>query len=149
MPMGVRKTGAGEKNTPQHRKAFLEALAAGKVPAVACKEADLGYTTVHQWRRDDEEFARAWDDAAEHGIDLLEQEARRRAYEGVDRPVYQGGEMVGVVREYSDTLMTVLLKGRRKRVFSERIEHGGADGAAAIEHHMEVTFVSSKSGGQK
>lgn len=146
MPVGVRRTGPGEKNTPGHRKKFLEGLAAGMTPAVSCAAADLGYRTVWDWKRDDPAFAQEWEMAVEHGVDLLEQEARRRAFEGVDRPVYQGGDKVGTVREYSDTLMTVLLKGRRKKVFSERIEHGGVDGAAAIEHHMEVTFVSAKGG---
>jgi hypothetical protein len=31
----------------------------------------------------------------------------------VDRPVFQGGVCVGMVREYSDTLMPMLLSGRR------------------------------------
>jgi hypothetical protein len=43
----------------------------------------------------------------------LEDEAVRRAYEGVERPVFQGGKQVGVVREYSDTLLIFLLKALR------------------------------------
>src|SRR5271155_5157904 len=56
---------------------------------------------------------RAWAEAVEAGVDLLEQEALRRAREGVDRPAFQGGVCVGMVREYSDTLMAMLLSGRR------------------------------------
>ena len=56
-------------------------------------------------------------------MDDLELEARRRAVEGTERPVfYQGGE-VGYVREYSDTLLIFLLKAHRPNKFRERVEH--------------------------
>ena len=44
--------------------------------------------------------------------DNLEAEAYRRAVEGVERPVYQGGRLVGTVREYSDSLLTIMLRAR-------------------------------------
>lgn len=133
----------GVKDSPERRKLFLDQLALGKSPAYACKAADIGYSTAHQWRKDDPEFAAQWLDAVEHGVDLLEDECRRRAYDGYDKPVFQGGEQVGVVREFSDTLMVLMMKGRRKAVFSERTELTGADGGP-VQHEMEVTFVKAK-----
>ena len=44
-------------------------------------------------------FKRLYDEALEIGIDELEEAARRRAVDGVAKPVYQGGELVGTVRD--------------------------------------------------
>jgi hypothetical protein len=60
--------------------------------------------------------------------DQLEQEARRRAHDGVRKPVYQGGKRVGYIQEYSDTLLIFLLKGLRPEKYRERFEHSGAGG---------------------
>jgi hypothetical protein len=82
------------------------------------------------WRRrqDDAEFAQAVEQALDMAADKLEAEARRRALEGVEEPVYQGGQLVGTKTVYSDSLLALLLKGRRKKVFAERVEQTGADG---------------------
>jgi hypothetical protein len=55
----------------------------------------------------------------EAGTDLIEQEARRRAVEGYDRPVFQRGELAGLERVYSDMLLALLLRGRRPEIFRE------------------------------
>jgi hypothetical protein len=76
---------------------------------------------VYVWRQEDEEFAARWKMALDIGADSLEDEAVRRARDGYDKPVYQGGQMVGTVREYSDTLMVFLLKGARPRKYRDNI----------------------------
>ncbi|MBX6773030.1 MAG: hypothetical protein IRY83_14975 [Chloroflexi bacterium] len=58
-------------------------------------------------------------------MDALEAEAWRRAVDGVERPVYQNGQRVGAVREYSDTLLIFLLKGGRPQKYRERYELSG------------------------
>jgi hypothetical protein len=68
-----------------------------------------------------------WDDAIEAGADVLEAEAWRRAVEGVERPIVSGGKVVTTVREYSDTLLIFLLKGRRPEKYA-RFEVSGANG---------------------
>ena len=45
------------------------------------------------------------------GAEALEDEATRRAAEGVDEPVFHQGAQVGTIRKYSDTLAIFLLKG--------------------------------------
>ncbi len=64
------------------------------------------------------------------GADLLEDEAVRRAKDGVEEPVYQGGKLVGHVQKYSDTLLIFLLKGAKPEKFRERSQHefSGEDG---------------------
>ena len=56
------------------------------------------------------------------GADMLEDEAVRRAKDGVERPVYQGGKLVGHVQEYSDTLLIFLLKGARPEKYRDRVQ---------------------------
>jgi hypothetical protein len=53
---------------------------------------------------------------------VLEDEAVRRAYEGVEKPVCQMGKEVGVIREYSDTMLIFLLKGLRPAKYRERYD---------------------------
>ena len=108
--------------TEQHaRDEFLDALRSGLSVTAASFKANLARRTAYDWRAANPEFAAAWDDAIESGTDSLEDEALRRARDGFDKPVYQAGQLVGTVREYSDALMTLLLKGRRPDKFRERL----------------------------
>ena len=76
----------------------------------AARLARVDRTAVYARRRADADFAALLADAREEGTDALEAEARRRAVTGTPRPVFYKGEEVGQVREYSDTLLIVLLK---------------------------------------
>jgi hypothetical protein len=83
----------------------------------AAEYAGVSRAMVFRWRRDDPEFALRWDEALQMGVDRLEDEAHRRAVHGVVRPVYQGGAKVGEIREYSDTLLLAILRGKRPEVY--------------------------------
>ncbi len=63
---------------------------------------------------------------------MLEAEARRRAVEGVRKPVYCRGEIVGTVKEYSDTLLIFLMKGARPEKYRDnvRVERTGPNDLA-------------------
>lgn len=129
---------ARTNRTPKKRASFLAELAVRGNVSDACAAADLGRTTVYEWRADDATFATEWDAALDQAADLMEREAYRRAVEGLDKPVFgslgnnMGTGEVGVIREYSDTLLIFLLKGARPEKFRERTEqkHTG---------HVEVT----------
>ena len=101
---------------------FLEALAESGNVKLSCQAAGVGRRTAYDHRAKDAAFASAWADAMEEAADLLEQEAVRRAVEGVDKPVYQGGRMVGIVKEYSDTLLIFLLKGARPNKYRDNVK---------------------------
>jgi hypothetical protein len=81
--------------------------------------------TAYDWRDEDEEFKADWDKALEIAADLLEEEAVRRAHDGVKKPVFQGGKRVGYVQEYSDTLLIFLLKGTKPKKFGDRTTLAG------------------------
>lgn len=72
------------------------------------------------------------------GVVSLEAEARRRAMDGVDEPVYHKGEVVGHVRKYSDTLLIFLLKAHRPHKYRDnyKIEHGGQVEVTATERFV-------------
>lgn len=99
---------------------FLKALKEIGTVQRACNSINIHRNTAYEWKHADPDFSAKWDAVVESHIEELETEARRRAYEGVKKPVYQGGELVGHVQEYSDTLLIFLLKGRRPEVFAER-----------------------------
>lgn len=101
--------------TPKTREDFLFALAESGNVGKACAAAGIGRQTAYDWREADKDFAAAWDRAQTIATSLLEDESFRRAHDGVDKPVYQNGSLVGTIREYSDTLMIFLLKARDKK----------------------------------
>ncbi len=73
-------------------------------------------------------FKQLHEEAKDEAFDALEGEAHRRAVVGVLKPVYQGGQRVGAIREYSDTLLIILLKAGRPEKFRDRFEHVGRGG---------------------
>lgn len=136
---------AAPKKRPRWERAFLAALRdTGNVRA-SCEAAQVDSAVVYRFRQDDADFAAAWATALDEAADLLELEARRRAYEGVRRLRFDRGrpimvplldaegqpvldstgnvQMVPYVEhEYSDTLLIFLLKGARPEKFRERTQ---------------------------
>src|SRR5581483_3391490 len=91
----ARLNGRRHRVTAHARKSFLEALKATGNVSEACRRAG-GFSRMHAYRlRDaDPEFAAAWAEAEETATDSLELEARRRALEGVARPLVSMGKLV-------------------------------------------------------
>lgn len=110
----------GSKITPEKKIAFLAALAATGNVTKSAKAVGVERQTVYTWREEDADFAAAWEKAMQLGVEAMEDECKRRAFDGVDKPVfYQGGEC-GTVREYSDTLAIFLLKAHAPEKYRER-----------------------------
>lgn len=110
------------KKTADVRAAFLAAYGElGNIKQAAAR-AGISRDTHYAWLAD-EAYAKAFESAREEAVESLEAEARRRAVEGCERPVYQGGEQVGTVREYSDTLLIFLLKGAAPGKYRENHRH--------------------------
>ena len=125
---------------PRRKTVFLDALVETVNVTLACRQAGIARRTAYDWREADEGFARKWDDAIYEGVDLLEAELHKQAFEGVERPVYYKGEQVGTWRFYSDALAMLLLKAHRPERY--RGPHVGARSAAAKaltpEEHAEA-----------
>src|SRR4051812_3390061 len=70
----------------------------------------------------DEVFALYVEQASQVATEHLEEEAYKRAVEGTQKAVYQGGELVGYHTETSDTLLIFLLKARAPEKYRDRYE---------------------------
>jgi hypothetical protein len=121
-------TAADTKATPERKAKFLVALAKCGNVTEAAEIAGAGRVTVYRWRGKDEDFAEAWDGALEVATDALEAEARSRALEGTEEPVFYQGRHVANVRKKSDMLLMFLLNGYRPERFKRRSEVTGKDG---------------------
>ena len=97
------------------RERFIRRLAESGNVTDSARKARIAHRTVYELRKSDPEFAELWREAEEIAVDGLEGEARRRAVQGWDEPVYQQGRKVGVTRRYSDRMLEILLKGHRPK----------------------------------
>lgn len=104
------------------RDAFLAAFAELGTLTYAAKSAGTDRSSHYYWMEHDPEYPVLFAEAAHKANDALEAEARRRAVVGTDKPVYQGKELVGTIREYSDTLLIFLMKGALPSKYRERID---------------------------
>ena len=115
--------------TDRAKERFLEKFAEvgtvmGAIRDLEAEGLKLNRGTVYAWRDRDEAFADSWDEAADAAGDVLETEARRRAVDGIETPIFFEGEKVGTKVTYSDRLLEFLLKGRRPEVFGDRLAIG-------------------------
>lgn len=100
---------------------FIGALGENGNVSRSAQIAGVSRTEVYNERNEQPDFAKQWDEALEAACDLMEEEARRRAYYGTRKPVYHQGVVCGEIQEYSDTLMIFLLKGARPQKYRENV----------------------------
>lgn len=128
--MAKRTRNPAPKKRKNWKPVFLRELAKTACVLYSAVKAGVARMTVYDARVADEAFKEAWDAAVELANDLLLVEGRRRAYEGVLRPIYQGGKLRGKVKDYSDTLLIFFIKARNPE-FRENgkviIQGGGQD----------------------
>ncbi len=125
-----RPTGRPRAGTPDWAPKFLKAIVDGLHVRDACVKANVNGIQPYKRRDVDPEFAAAWKEASTIGTEALELEAERRAFHGTLKPVFHRGKQCGLIREYSDTLITFLLRARKPATYREtqKHEHSGADG---------------------
>jgi len=92
-----------------------------------CEAANIDPGTAYARREVDEAFAAAWDAAIALACDKAEAELYRRAVEGVEKPVTVAGNRE-VITEYSNDLLTFLLRAHRPERYRERRELTGPNG---------------------
>lgn len=119
--------------TPEKRAQFLALLAECGNVTRAAEEAELSRVYLYQAKREDESFAAEWEEAARVGAARLEDEARKRAVEGWEEPVWHKGEMCGTVRKFSDTLLICLLKAHHPDKYRENIKQTVEGGDKPVE----------------
>lgn len=129
------------KATPEKLAQFLEVLADTANVSAAAKKVRIDRCHMYRLRGENEEFAAAWDEAVKLGTAALEDEAVRRAKDGVLKPVFYKGEKVGTIREYSDTLLIFLLKARDPDKYADRVKKElSGPGGGPMQQSIEVLF---------
>ena len=138
---------------------FLDHLRESANIAASARAVGVSSSAAYGLRERDADFRASWDEALEDAFDMLEAEARRRAFQGVEEPVVyqgsmqwktrqwidedgeehweylrdaQGNRIPLTVTKYSDSLAQFLLKGYRRRKFGDKTEITGADGGALV-----------------
>ena len=104
------------------KQAFLDTLRETCNVTLSAQAVGIATGTAYKHRKDDPLFAERWDEALAEGIDLLEHLAHKRAFQGVEEPVFNKGEVAGFVTKYSDSLTMFLLKAHRPDKYRERSE---------------------------
>lgn len=115
--------------TPERKDVFLEWYRRTGLMALSGQAAGVALSTVKDHIKKDPLFAELAHEAKEQHTDTLVQEAQRRAYAGVSKPIIGGkfkDEVITHVQEYSDRLMELLLKANRE-------EFRGKDAATGSE----------------
>lgn len=116
--------------TKLQKESVLAAFAESGNVSKACRKAKMTRTTFYEWLQKDKKFKKDYDRVLKVAVGLMEDEAKRRALDGVLEPVFYKGEKVGSIRKYSDTLLIVLLKAHAPEKYRERVstEISGPDG---------------------
>ena len=79
-----RKIGHAPKTTAAYKKSFLAKLEQGIAPRYAAKLAHIARSTIYHWKREDPAFAKAWEEAVQVGVDLVETRLVQRALKTSD-----------------------------------------------------------------
>lgn len=125
---------------------YLVSLRMCPSPWMAAQRAGVRTNQLSVWR-DSEEFRRLEAEAGMECGHALLAAAYQRATYGVIKPVFQMGTCVGYVREYSDKLAEVLLKGLLPKMFRpepqeqirERVLLGTPEQVAEVVRRLSPT----------
>lgn len=131
-PPGVEdfKEPKRREHNPAKVKAFLVAYSECGNVTEAARLANITRQSHYEWLSEVNGYAAAFEVAREMAADRLEAEARRRAVEGVDDPVFYKGRQITVERDgkyvpvvlkkYSDALLMFLMKGASPDKYRDR-----------------------------
>jgi hypothetical protein len=113
--------GNGDREfTLERKERFLRALeVAGGSIGEACRQIGISWQTYRRHREEDPQFDHYCARAIGYGVEVLEDEAIRRALRGVQEPIYYRGQMIDAVQKYSDQLLMFLLRARKPLVYRE------------------------------
>lgn len=130
--------------TRELKMVFLRAFARHGIISDGTVAAGITYRTYYRWKRDDEVFNEDCKTAETMANDLMEREARRRAIDGFERPIIYQGEVTGEYTDFSDALLTTLMKGNKPEKYKERTQLSGSVGRPlTLDEETKEDVVSS------
>ena len=96
---------------------FLDRLGETASVTAAARTAGLQRSTLYHLREHDPLFAARWDKAGKLGTERLQDEAMRRTFDGVEKPVFHAGQQVASVPQFNDRLLQFLLRAHRPDIY--------------------------------
>lgn len=110
------------RDWPEWKHLFILALTESPNVTDAARFAGIARPYAYEARGLDPSFREAWDDAMQVSVDRLEAAAFRRATDGVEKPIFWRGRKCGSVREYSDSLVSTLLRAHRPEKYHPDVQ---------------------------
>lgn len=120
-PVNFRWTPRTKDDTARRKLKFLKLLAETGSVSVATIGIKSYRGNVYKWKREDPDFAAAWNDIWEATIDELETSLMRRAIHGYERPIYQQGKLVGAETVHHPALGMFFLSKARGEKYGDTI----------------------------
>jgi len=136
----VASSNTTSRGSLRKRRAFLAAYAEYGSIRAAAKAAGMDRSNHYEWMKDVPGYAAAFEEADARSGDALEDEATRRAHEGVLQAEWYQGKAVGTKRVFSDGLMMFLLRGKKPNKYRQNVELTGANGGP-VQSTITVRFV--------
>jgi len=112
---------------PENQDNFLTALTQSGNVTKSAKLANVHRGRLYEFADRDEEFRARFEAARQLGHLAMEDEARSRAIDGNEIPIWKDGKVVGYRTEKSDLLMIFLLKGAFPEKYKDRVENQNRD----------------------
>ncbi|MCA3605740.1 MAG: hypothetical protein IOC56_08825 [Methylobacterium sp.] len=141
------------KLTPEKQARFLMHLAESGNVTFSADAVGVSRQAIYDLKERSETFADECELAMARYDSFLEEELNMRIFEGVKRPIYQRGELVGHENVKSDRLLEVALRSRMPEKYSERLaaklEHSGSAGVLVVPGAMDMAAWMEKFGGAK
>ena len=110
--------------TPEKCERFLDHYVRIQNVKKAAKLAGANHAAFYYWRKKLPDFDAQWTAVTEvvrqARLSDMEDEAHRRAHDGVDEDVYHQGQVVGKTKKYSDVLLMFLMKAADPRYRDNR-----------------------------
>ena len=138
----VKMSNKTAQQKKREQEKFLKAFGELGNVSRAAEATGINRSNHYIWMKDEgSDYPERFNAANERAIDKFEAELIRRGVEGYDKPVFQGGREVGTVREYSDTLLIFLMKGRHPERYGDkwRGEINANVGVKRLEDYLDST----------
>lgn len=129
------------KLTPEKLTAFCAALSETCNVGKACKAVGISRMTAYTWRKSLPDFADAWDEAMRVGVTALEDEAHRRAFEGVDDPLTHQGRFTYLYRIKRDENGDPVLDEDGNPVQEPVLDENGEPKVAAVRKYSDTLAI--------
>jgi len=110
----------GCKGPSAKQAAFLAAYSKTGTITAAAEMAGVDRRNHPFWLQNDKDYPALFNEAHAVACDTIEAEMRRRAIDGVDKPVFYKGQQCGTVKEYSDMLLAMLANGAMPEKYKQK-----------------------------